>query len=256
VKIITSLQEWQLLRTNVGIPPVAGRSIGFVPTMGALHPGHLSLVERSRTENETTVVSIFVNPTQFNNSTDFDKYPKTWDQDCAMLSAAGVDYLLAPDFANVYPDQFRFSVDEKEYSRVLEGAHRPGHFKGVLTVVMKLLNLVQPTCAYFGEKDYQQLKLIEDMVQAFFMRTSIIACPTIREQDGLAMSSRNLRLSDQDREKAPLFYRVLKSNTPIVEMKRQLEDAGFEIDYIEEYQGRRFGAAKLGDVRLIDNVEI
>ena len=251
MKIVTNLKEWQTIRSALG-----DESVGFVPTMGALHSGHRSLVERARAETRIVVASIFVNPTQFNDPKDFEKYPKTWESDVAQLQAAGCDYLLAPLFTELYPDGYRYLVDEKEFSRLLCGAHRPGHFQGVLSVVMKLLNLVRPTCAYFGEKDYQQLKLIEGMVDAFFMPTRIVPCPTIREADGLAMSSRNTRLSPEHREKAPLFHRVLRSGKSVAEMRAELENAGFEIDYIEEIHGRRFGAVKLGEVRLIDNVEI
>jgi pantoate--beta-alanine ligase len=251
VKIVRNLSEWQTIRSGLD-----QQSIGFVPTMGALHAGHRSLFERSVRENKITVASIFVNPTQFNDPKDFDKYPNTWDQDVKMLESVGVDYLLSPIFSDIYPDQYRYSVDEKEFSRLLCGAHRPGHFQGVLTIVMKLFNLVRPTRSYFGEKDYQQLKLIEGMVQAFFMQTELVACPIVRESDGLAMSSRNVRLSAAERERAPNFYRVLKSKQTLAQMKIELEKNGFEVDYLEELQGRRFGAVKLGEVRLIDNVEI
>jgi pantoate--beta-alanine ligase len=251
MKIVKSLPEWQTIRAELG-----SLNIGFVPTMGALHAGHRSLVERSAAETEITVASIFVNPTQFNDTSDFDKYPKTWDADVKLLEAAGCNYLIAPEFSEIYADQYRYSVDEKELSRVLCGAHRPGHFQGVLSVVMKLLNLVRPSSAYFGEKDFQQLKLIEGMVTAFFMQTRIVPCPTVRDPDGLAMSSRNTRLNPEDREKAPLFYRVLTSNASLLEMWKKLEKEGFEVDYLEEMHGRRFGAVKLGGVRLIDNVTV
>lgn len=250
MKIVRNLQEWQKIRSEMS------GSIGFVPTMGALHSGHRSLVERSRRENRLTVVSIFVNPTQFNDPKDFEKYPNTWDADLQMLEECGADYLLSPEFASIYPDQYRYSVDEKELSNRLCGAYRPGHFKGVLTVVIKLLNLARADRAYFGEKDFQQLKLIEGMARAFFMMTEVVACPTVREADGLAMSSRNLRLAGADREKAPLFYKALSSRATLAEMRTVLERAGFEVEYLEEFEGRRFGAVWMGGVRLIDNVAI
>lgn len=251
MKIVRRIDELQRLRAGLG-----EESIGFVPTMGALHAGHRSLVERSVRENKITFASIFVNPTQFNDPKDFDKYPNTWDLDVKLLESIGTSYLFAPLFTDVYPDGYRYSVDENQLSKLLCGAHRPGHFEGVLTVVMRLLNLVRPTRAYFGEKDYQQLKLIEGMVHAFFMPTEIVACPIVREHDGLAMSSRNLRLSASERERAPVFYKVLNSRRSLVEMREELQKNGFQVDYLEELEGRRFGAVQLGEVRLIDNVQI
>lgn len=250
MKIIRTVSEWQELRRSlVG-------SLGFVPTMGALHAGHRSLVEKSERENDLTAVSIFVNPTQFNDPADFEKYPKTWEEDVALLEAAGVDFLFAPDFSEMYPDGYRYSMNECEESRVLCGEHRPGHFEGVLSVVLKLLNLVQADRAYFGEKDYQQLKLIEGMARAFFMKTQVIPCPTVREVDGLALSSRNRRLTTEERRKAPLFFKTLSQGRSPVEMRVGLENAGFQVEYIEERWGRRFGAVTLGSVRLIDNVAL
>jgi pantoate--beta-alanine ligase len=251
MKIVRSIPQWQKIRASLG-----SMSVGFIPTMGALHAGHRSLVERARFENQVVVSSIFVNPTQFNDPKDFEKYPKTWESDVAQLEKAGCDYLLSPELSEIYPDQYRYLVDEKEFSRLLCGSHRPGHFQGVLSVVMKLLNLVRPDRAYFGEKDYQQLKLIEGMVDAFFMPTQIVPCPTVREPDGLAMSSRNVRLSAAERERAPIFHRSLSSGRSLTEIRSELERSGFEVDYIEEISGRRFGAVKLGEVRLIDNVPV
>jgi pantoate--beta-alanine ligase len=251
MKVVTSLEEWKSIRAAL-----EGQTLGFVPTMGALHDGHRSLVDRSLSENKITVVSIFVNPTQFNDPSDFDKYPKTWEADVKLLESLGTHYLLSPLMASIYPDGYRYSVDEKSFSKLLCGAHRAGHFQGVLTVVMKLLNLVRPARSYFGEKDYQQLELIEGLADAFFLMTEIVACPTIREADGLAMSSRNQRLTAENRERAPLFHRVLSSQTALDEKRRILESNGFVVEYLEELEGRRFGAVRLGEVRLIDNVEI
>lgn len=231
-------------------------SVGFVPTMGALHEGHFSLMKRARRECQTVVASIFVNPTQFNDSNDLEKYPRPLEQDLAGLAAAGVDYVFLPTPADMYADRFRFEVREKEISKFLCGAHRPGHFEGVLTVVMKLFNLVRPERAYFGEKDFQQLRLIQDMTEAFFLDVDVVPCATLRESDGLAMSSRNLRLTTQERELAPRLYQALKNARSAEEARRELELSGFKVDYIEERWGRRFGAAFLGEVRLIDNVEI
>lgn len=229
--------------------------------MGALHQGHLSLVERSRNETDLTMVSIYVNPTQFNNPNDLANYPDTLTADLQLLEAAGVSAVFMPTYDLLYPDDFAYEVDEKQFSRELCGANRPGHFTGVLTVVMKLLNLVKPQKAYFGEKDFQQLSLVRGMVEAFFLETEIIGCPIIREDDGLAMSSRNLNLTSCDRGKSPLFSKLL-GNTMLSdeEIRARLDLAGFEVDYVVTKGGRRFGAVVMGDaagpVRLIDNVEV
>ena len=155
--------------------------LGFVPTMGALHQGHLSLVEASRENNALTIVSVFVNPKQFDDTGDFDAYPVDHGSDLKQLEEAGADVVLMPDATQIYKDDYRFKVTESDFSQRLCGAHRPGHFDGVLTVVMRLLNLVRPDNAYFGEKDYQQLQLIRDMAAAFFMPVNIVACATVRE---------------------------------------------------------------------------
>jgi pantoate--beta-alanine ligase len=231
------------------------RSIGFVPTMGALHAGHASLLERARSENDVVVLSIYVNPTQFDNKDDLKRYPVTIEKDRAVAARTGTDFILIPTYAQMYPDDYRYKVSEQGFSSRLCGAHRPGHFDGVLTVVMKLLNLVQADRAYFGEKDYQQLHLIKGMVEAFFLPTEIVPCPTLRESDGLAMSSRNLNLDMESRSKAPRFFQALQTSASADEAKRRLEENGFEVDYVEDIAGRRFGAVKIGGVRLIDNVQ-
>ena len=237
----------------------SGKTIGFVPTMGALHPGHASLMKRARLENDIVVLSIYVNPTQFNNPEDLKKYPITIDSDRVIAAKAGVDCLILPLYEQIYPDAYRYKVSENDFSTQLCGAHRPGHFDGVLTVVMKLLNLVQPDRAYFGEKDYQQLQLIRRMTEAFFMPTEIVACPTLREEDGLAMSSRNLNLSADTRSKAPVLRKVLLEAATVEMARRNLTEEGFTVDYVEDIKMgltcRRFAAAFLGGVRLIDNVE-
>lgn len=248
MKIVTSIKEWKIIREKL-----SGK-IGFVPTMGALHEGHISLVNNSRHANDITVVSIFVNPTQFNDPKDLQAYPRTFEQDAKKLEEAGVDYILSPTFEELYPDNYRYVLSEKKLSLDLCGKSRPGHFDGVLSVVMKLLNIVDAHHAYFGEKDYQQLLLIKGMVEAFFMKTQIVPCPIIRESDGLAMSSRNVRLTPQGRLQAPLFYKELTNAKDCEEVKRNLEKQGFKIDYIEEKMNRRFGAVILDNVRLIDNV--
>lgn len=228
--------------------------VGFVPTMGALHAGHTALIDRSVAENDVTVVSVYVNPTQFDNAADLEKYPLTLDRDAQLAGSHGADVLFAPNYAEMYPDDFRYRIDETAFSRLLCGAHRPGHFTGVLTVVMKLLNIVHPDAAYFGEKDFQQLQLIRGMAEAFFLDVEIIGCPTVREQDGLAMSSRNLNLDDGSRKLAPSMHELISSDLPDDDVRAQLDQLGFDVDYIETHHGRRFAAAKLGQVRLIDNV--
>lgn len=250
-RIVSTVAEWRTLRDA---HRAAGRRIGFVPTMGALHPGHASLFHIARRECEVVVASLFVNPTQFDEQHDFEKYPRTLEADSAIMDAAGVDVVLVPSVAEMYPNGTRYTVEENTFSRELCGAHRPGHFTGVLTVVMKLLQIAEADRAYFGEKDFQQLQLIRGMVQAFFLRTEIVACPTIREPDGLAMSSRNARLSPLERALAPQFAAVLRSAPTDRDAREQLRAAGFVVDYVEDRDGRRFGAVRLGPTRLIDNV--
>ena len=251
MKIFTSLTDWQSWRAALQESPV-----GFVPTMGALHQGHLSLVTASREQNAFTIVSVFINPKQFDDSADFDAYPDDFHKDLERLKNSGVDAVLLPESDQVYADNYRFKVTESEFSQRLCGAHRPGHFDGVLTVVMRLLNLVMPDNAYFGEKDYQQLQLIRDMVTAFFMPVNIVACATVREADGLAMSSRNQNLDKKSRVLATKLYAALKKSNTAAEAKKSLIGFGFDVDYVEDIAGRRLAAARLGNTRLIDNVEI
>lgn len=241
-------EEWLALRQ--GLPCT---SIGFVPTMGNLHAGHASLFQRSKDENEITVASLFVNPFQFNDKDDFHKYPRTLAEDLTQLEKLKVDYCLIPTVESIYLDDFRYMVDEARYSQSMEGEHRAGHFKGVLTVVMKLFNLVKPTVAYFGEKDYQQYQLIKDMVSAFFMDIKVQACPTVREASGLALSSRNSRLNPDDRLLAEKFAGIFQQNISCDAIITALQANGIKVDYIVDYQGRRFAAVILGAVRLIDN---
>jgi pantoate--beta-alanine ligase len=173
-----------------------------------------------------------------------------------MLQELKADYIFYPDYNEIYSDNYRYSISENELSKILCGAYRPGHFDGVLTVVLKLLNILKPNRAYFGEKDYQQFKLIEGMAKAFFLTTEIIPCPTLRSDDGLAMSSRNRLLSPEERKFALNFPRLLKSKKTNAEIKTELESLGFKVDYIEDYADRKLGAVYIGNVRLIDNVEL
>jgi pantoate--beta-alanine ligase len=253
MKTYTDLSAWRDERRRQAR---AGLTLGVVPTMGALHDGHLSLVRRSRAENDRTLVTIFVNPTQFDDPKDLSAYPRTLDEDLALLEAEGTDFVLVPAAPDLYPDGYRYRVTETERSRELEGAFRPGHFDAVLTVVLKLLQIAAAERAYFGEKDWQQLTLVQGMARAFFLPTAIIACPTVRESSGLAMSSRNRRLSADDRRKAPELHRVLASASTADEAERDLLADGFSVDYVEDREARRLAAVRLGDVRLIDNVPL
>ena len=234
----------------------AGLTLGLVPTMGALHEGHLSLVRRCRAENDRTVVSIFVNPTQFNDPADLERYPRDLEADLATLRAEGVDFVFRPREADLYTDNYRYRVTETDLSTELEGAHRPGHFDGVLTVVLRLLTIISADGAYFGEKDWQQLTLVRGMVDAFFLTTRIVPCATVREADGLAISSRNRRLAPDDRARAPQLFSTLSAAPSAEAAARDLRASGFAVDYVEDRDGRRLGAVRLGDVRLIDNVPL
>jgi pantoate--beta-alanine ligase len=197
---IADLSQWRAAAT----PPV-----GFVPTMGYLHAGHLSLVSRARAENNSVVVSIFVNPTQFGPHEDFQHYPRDLDRDLGLLESAQVEVVFTPAVEEIYPAGASTMVEVESLSSILEGASRPGHFRGVATVVCKLLHLVQPTRAYFGEKDYQQLQVIRRMVHDLRMPVEVVGCPTIREPDALAMSSRNVYLSPPERQAAVALSRAL-----------------------------------------------
>lgn len=250
--VISDLNQWLLLRNKI---KDLRQSLGFVPTMGALHRGHASLLDRCRKENDFSILSIYVNPTQFNNPEDLRIYPKTLEADIEIAKASGVDCVLLPSYPQIYPDGYRYRVTENQFSHELCGQHRPGHFDGVLTVVMKLLNLVQADRAYFGEKDFQQLELIREMVRAFFMTVQIVPCPTLREQDGLAMSSRNVNLTSEERAIAPRLSDILRQKISLEQARSELSALGFNVDYIEDHFDRRFAAAHLGKVRLIDNVK-
>jgi pantoate--beta-alanine ligase len=252
MRVHSGLPAWRAARAGADF---AGRRIGFVPTMGALHAGHRSLLERAAAENDRVVLSIFVNPTQFNDPADLQKYPRMPEADLALADGLATDVLMPPA-AGLYPDDYRFRVTEQALSRELEGAHRPGHFDGVLTVVLKLLNLVQPHRSYFGEKDWQQLQLVRDMAATFFLPGEIVACPTVREVDGLALSSRNRRLSHAGRIRAAQFSMVLRTAADAPAAVAALRAAGFEVDYVTDHEDRRLGAVRLEGIRLIDNVRL
>ncbi len=259
-----------------------GKTIGFVPTMGALHKGHLELMKRAKQENDFLVVSIFVNPIQFNNPEDLKKYPRDVNKDKELLENIGCDVLFAPTVEEMYPEKANKKYDFGSLETVMEGASRPGHFNGVAIVVSKLFEIVQPHKAYFGEKDYQQLAIIKKLVETEQIPVEIIPCPIVREADGLAMSSRNERLTDEERAAALYIYQTLKfakkgSDTicpgplrqMVVNMFKAREE--FDLEYFELADDKNlqpinswssasgilaFVVVKLGNVRLIDNIRI
>lgn len=260
--VIENMQEWRNVRRELGKNSLelGKKNVGFVPTMGALHEGHVSLLRESVAQEDVTVLSIYVNPTQFNDPKDLANYPDTLTDDLDKAREVGVDYVILPKYEDIYSDGFRYQVTESEFSLELCGANRPGHFTGVLTVVMKLLNLVKPDRAYFGKKDYQQYQLISDMCEAFFMDVEIVPCETVRETDGLAMSSRNKLLDHDARALARHFNKILVRACDDEHAIQQLEAKGFKVDYVETRGSQRFGAVVVnsGDkvVRLIDNVAL
>lgn len=249
MNIINDLNQWRSLRHQLS----ADKTIGFVPTMGNLHQGHASLIQKAQTINTYTVVSIFVNPTQFNQLNDYQHYPRTLHQDYVLLNELAVDYCLVPNEESLYPQGYRYQVEEKQLSRYMEGEKRPGHFNGMLTIVLKLLQLVRPHHLYVGEKDYQQYQLIEAMVRDFFIPTIVVPCPIIRESDGLPFSSRNQRLTSKQRELASQFAAIFHQRLSDEETHHQLTSLGITVDYLAHHQQRRFIAVQIGDVRLLDN---
>lgn len=251
MNIVTNVKEWQAIRREL-----ANQTVGLVPTMGNLHAGHLSLCEKSLAENAVTVVSIFVNPTQFNQAQDFDSYPRTLDQDAALLAALGVDYIIAPQATDMYPDQYQVRVTETDISQVLEGEFRPGHVEGMLTIVLKLLNLVRPAKAYFGEKDYQQYLLVKKMAEALLMPVDIIPCQTKRAENGLALSSRNSRLTPEQQTLAANIPRLMREYSSVEEVREELEQLGLKVEYVADKWQRRLVAVWLDSVRLLDNIPL
>lgn len=253
MQIVPTVEAWRRWRADADL---AAASIGFVPTLGGLHAGHDALLRRSLAENDITVLSIFLNPTQFDQARDLDSYPASLEADLARAAMLGVDVVFHPTPSEVYPRGYHYRVTEDELSSRLEGRHRPGHFDGVLTVVLKLLNLVRPRRAYFGEKDHQQLELVCGMAADFFLDVEIVACPTVRDADGLALSTRNARLDVAQRRLAAEFPALLRAPMRSDEIARHLASQGFVVDYVEDFGTRRYGAVRLGDVRLIDNVDL
>ncbi len=258
-------------------------SIGFVPTMGALHEGHLSLISKAKKENDICVCSIFVNPSQFNNNNDLEKYPRQLDTDIQLLESVNCDLVFIPEVSEMYPkNEKTINFNFGELEMVMEGKSRPGHFNGVATIVKKLLDIITPDKAYFGKKDYQQLLIVKSLCKQFNIKTDIIGCDIIRESDGLAMSSRNQRLTPTQRKEAPYIYSVLEY-TSIMGRRMRVNDlkdwiakkinsnAEMELEYfeicdannlsvIEKWEDNQkamgFIVVNMGDIRLIDNIEI
>ena len=278
MKTVSSIQE---LKAYLAAERQDNKQVGFVPTMGALHAGHLSLVKRCREENDVCVVSVFVNPTQFNDKHDLETYPRTLDKDCELLETAGCDYVFAPSVEEMYPEPDTRTFDFGTVSAVMEGARRPGHFNGVAQIVSKLFYAVEPNRAYFGEKDFQQIAVIRAMVKQLQIPVEIVACPIVREADGLALSSRNVRLTPEQRQKAPLIARTLKESVTFAAGKSVQEvidyvvnrinaEPDMRVEYFEIVDGNTMEAigqwtdttypvgcitVYCGEVRLIDNIK-
>jgi pantoate--beta-alanine ligase len=270
----------ETVRENIAAARARGLKIGLVPTMGALHEGHASLIQRARAETGYVVVSIFVNPTQFGPREDLSRYPRPLDQDLAICGTERVDLVFAPEVATVYPPGFQTIVEVEQLQKVLCGPSRPGHFRGVTTVVLKLFNVVQPDIAYFGQKDGQQARIIQQMVRDLNIAVEIRVCPIVREPDGLALSSRNQYLDPQQRRQAIVLHRALETGKQMIEggerdasaLLERLRDLilsapAAEIDYIAVVDAdslqpvRELGgtvllalAVRFGETRLIDNV--
>ncbi len=276
MEIIRTVKELKELVNNA---KAQGKTVGLVPTMGALHAGHVSLIERARCENGYVVVSVFVNPTQFNNPDDLKTYPRTEEADCAKLSAAGVDIAFIPSVEEIYPEPDTRVFDLGPVAEVMEGAMRPGHFNGVAQIVSKLFEMVEPDRAYFGEKDFQQIAVIRRMVELCGFNLEIVDCPICREEDGLALSSRNVRLTPGQRQTAPAIHRTLVSSLDFAKEHSVDETIEFvtekinsypemEVEYYEivdpltmqpvkQWKNGVVGCVTVycGDVRLIDNIK-
>lgn len=268
------------LRAFLAAARAEGKSVGLVPTMGALHEGHASLVKRSVEENDVTVVSVFVNPTQFNDKGDLERYPRTLDADCALLSSLGANYVFAPSVEEVYPEPDTRVFDFAPLDKVMEGVYRPGHFNGVAQIVSKLFMYVEPDRAYFGEKDFQQLAIIREMVRQLGFKLQVVGCPIVREKDGLALSSRNTLLTPEQRITALAISKTLFASLDyaklhtLTETKQMVEQAiagteGLELEYYEIVDGNTLQPVAswddtdyivgcitvyCGKVRLIDNI--
>lgn len=248
LKVLKSVSEIQKYRYGL-----FESSIGFVPTMGSLHEGHFELIRQAKKNNKVTIVSIFVNPTQFNNRNDFETYPDHLETDLEALRNLEVDAVITPQESDIYPNGYHFKLTENKDSIDLCGSTRPGHFDGVLTVLIKLFNLIKPSDVYMGLKDFQQYKLVKNMATDLFLDIQIHGVPTVREKSGLALSSRNLNLKPEHRIIADEYARVFSQDKPLEEIRADLEKLDLKIDYLVEKWGRKFVAVFIGDVRLIDN---
>ena len=253
------LDRGDQLRKELDASRAAGRTVGFVPTMGFLHEGHASLIRRSAGECDVTAVSVFVNPLQFGPTEDLDQYPRDLDHDLAVATEAGADVLFAPPVDDMYPGGPPSVTVHVAGADTLEGASRPGHFDGVATVVAKLFNLAGPCRAYFGEKDWQQLGVVRRLAADLSFPVEVVACPTVREADGLACSSRNVRLSPEERRAATVLYRALTAAAGSSDPHRVMAEVVAAeplaiLDYAEVQADRLLIAARIGGVRLIDNI--
>lgn len=232
-----------------------GQDIGLVPTMGALHEGHISLVRHSVEQNAVTVVSVFVNPTQFNNKKDLETYPRTLEADCELLLQAGADFVFAPTAEEMYPVPDTRSFEYHPISTVMEGAHRPGHFNGVCQVVSRLFYIVRPDRAYFGEKDWQQIAVIKAMVKALGIKVDIVECPIVRADDGLALSSRNTLLTKEERGIAPTIYKVLTEGVEFSKTHGVKETHDFVVDKINSVDGLEVEYFSIVDGNSLQDIE-
>jgi pantoate--beta-alanine ligase len=251
VKVVRTISE---LREELA--PRRGGTIGLVPTMGALHEGHLALLDAARVESDTVVLSLFVNPAQFGEHADLARYPQDEERDLRIARDAGVDVVFAPLFEEMYPPGFQTWVDVTELGAILEGASRPGHFRGVATVVLKLFLAVHPTHAYFGQKDAQQVEVVRRLIHDLALEVALRVVPTVRDDDGLALSSRNALLSPAERQRARALSRALHTRDR-AEALAQLRDADLDVDYVEVADfdpPALVGAVRVGSTRLIDNV--
>ena len=251
MELIQTVHE---LRAKLDVLRKAGKTIGLVPTMGALHAGHASLVKRAVAENDIVVVSDFVNPTQFNDKNDLIKYPRTLDADCKLLESCGVTFVFAPSVEEIYPEPDTRSFSYAPLDTVMEGKFRPGHFNGVCQIVSKLFLIVEPTRAYFGEKDFQQLAIIREMVRKYPFNLQIVGCPIVRESDGLALSSRNARLSAEQRVQALQISKTLFASVEYAKTHSLEETKQFVIDGIDNAEGLRLEYFEVVDGNTLQEV--
>ena len=232
----------------------AGKSVGLVPTMGALHEGHASLVRRSVQDNDVTVVSVFVNPTQFNDKNDLKNYPRNLDADCRLLEECHADYVFAPEVEDMYPTPDKRQFEYPPVSTVMEGAHRPGHFNGVCQVVSRLFYIVRPDRAYFGEKDWQQIAVVKAMVRHLQLGVQIVECPIVREADGLALSSRNTLLAPDERAIAPAIYKALKDSKEYAKTHSLKDTHDHVVDQINAVEGLRVEYFSIVDGNTLQDI--